>query len=122
MAAGVHHSLLPLQTWTNANWTLESVKAAASVSTPRAASPAGACWDWRPTRRTQSCAEAEASGRHFEAGLELGKEPGQVPQPKEAGEESQVPEMPQACQAPAQGFASLRSPAKAQGFFCVAPV
>ena len=116
MAAGVHHALLPLQTWTNASWALESVKATASASTPR-------CLLGLETNlRTQSCAEIEAPGRHYEAGLELGKEPGQVPQPEEVGKDSQVPEMPRACQGPAQGFASLRGPATEQGVFCAAPV
>ena len=41
-AAGIHHPLLPLQTWTNVSTDPESVKAAASASTPRAATPASA--------------------------------------------------------------------------------
>ena len=102
-AAGIHHPLLPLQTWTNVSTDPESVKAAASASTPRAATPASAHPAWSSTQRTRGIAQVEPSARKGEAGLEQGKEPRQFPEPKQQREETQVPVTTGVCQGPASG-------------------
>ena len=93
----------------------KSVKAAASASTPRAATPVSAHPAWSSTWRTRDCAQVEALGRQCEDGLELEEESRRFLEPEEEGEEPQVPAMPRACRGPAQGFASPKGPTTGQG-------
>ena len=93
----------PLQTWMNVSTDPESVKAAASASTPRAATPASAHPAWRSTQRTQGIAQVETPGRKGEAGPELGKEPRRFPEPEQEREGTQGPVMTRVCWGPASG-------------------
>ena len=49
----------PLQTWTNVSTDPESVKAAASASTPRATTPASAHLAWSSAQRTRGIAQVD---------------------------------------------------------------
>lgn len=82
----------PLWTEMNVSGSPESIKGPTSTgSTPKATTPASALLAWGPTQRTQGCAKLEPLRRCCEAGLELGKELMQVPQPEAAGEDPLVP-------------------------------
>ena len=117
-----------LQMWTNVSTDPESVKAAASASTPRAATPASAHPAWSSTQRTQGVAQVETPGRKGEVGLELGKELRWFRDPKQEGDKTQVPVTQGSARAPPKGHLewSHHRPGRQQslpglGFLCGVP-